>query len=459
MNFLINASKSISNLVWGPYMLVLLVGTGIYLTFGLKGVTITKIGYAFKMLFQGRDKSTQEGEGDITPFQALMTSLAATVGTGNIAGVATAIFMGGPGAVFWMWITAFFGMATKYSEAVLAVKYREKKETGKFAGGPMYYIKNGMGDSWNWLGWAFALFASVAAFGIGNTVQSNSVARAAEQALGMPYWVTGLILMVLTYVVIVGGIDRIGEVTEKLVPAMAIIYILGAISIIFFNIGELGSAFSLIFKSAFNGHAAVGGFTGAAIAQAMRFGVSRGVFSNEAGLGSAAIAHAATTTKQPVKQGIVGMLGGFIDTIVVCTLTALVIIMSGVWSVGETGAELTTLAFNKALPGPGGLIVAFGLIFFAFSTILTWSYYGEKSVEYILGSKAIKPYRYLWVIMVFVGSVGNLSVVWTLADAMNGLMIVPNLIALLALSPVVIKETKKYFTNERETNKRDKMAS
>ena len=222
MNFLINASKSISNLVWGPYMLVLLVGTGIYLTFGLKGVTITKIGYAFKMLFQGRDKSTQEGEGDITPFQALMTSLAATVGTGNIAGVATAIFMGGPGAVFWMWITAFFGMATKYSEAVLAVKYREKKETGKFAGGPMYYIKNGMGDSWNWLGWAFALFASVAAFGIGNTVQSNSVARAAEQALGMPYWVTGLILMVLTYVVIVGGIDRIGEVTEKLVPAMAI---------------------------------------------------------------------------------------------------------------------------------------------------------------------------------------------------------------------------------------------
>ncbi|MGM0437543.1 MAG: alanine/glycine:cation symporter family protein [Bacillota bacterium] len=458
MDLLINISKSISNFVWGPYMLVLLVGTGVFLTLGLKGVTIRKIGYAFKMLFEGRDKSKQEGDGDITPFQALMTSLAATVGTGNIAGVGTAIFMGGPGAVFWMWITALFGMATKYSEAVLAVKYREKKDTGKFAGGPMYYIKNGMGEKWNWLGGSFALFASFAAFGIGNTVQSNSVARAAEQAINMPYWITGLILMVLTYIVVIGGIERIAEVTEKLVPAMAIIYVLGSIWIILVNFGQLGGAFSLIFKSAFNGHAAVGGFTGAAIAQAVRFGVSRGVFSNEAGLGSAAIAHAATTTKKPVRQGIVGMLGGFLDTIVVCTLTALVIIMSGAWSVGETGAELTTIAFNKGLPGPGGLIVAFGLIFFAFSTILTWSYYGEKSVEYFLGSKAIKPYRYLWVVMVFVGAVGNLKIVWAMADAMNGLMIIPNLIALLALSPVVFNETKKYFSNEKDEEER-KMAS
>lgn len=459
MNFISTISKSISSIVWGPYMLVLLVGTGIYLTFGLKGITVRKIGYAFKMLFKGRDKSKQEGDGDITPFQALMTSLAATVGTGNIAGVATAIFMGGPGAIFWMWITAFFGMAIKYSEAVLAVKYREKKDTGKFAGGPMYYIKNGMKDKWNWLGWAFSFFAALAALGIGNTVQSNSVARAAEQSLGLPYWVTGLVLMVLAYIVIIGGIERIAEVTEKLVPSMAIIYILGSIWIILVNVGQLGGAFSLIFESAFNGHAAVGGFTGAIIAQTIRFGVSRGVFSNEAGLGSAAIAHAATTTKKPVRQGIVGMLGGFIDTIIVCTLTALVIIMSGAWTGGETGAELTTIAFSKGLPGPGGLIVAFGLIFFAFSTILTWSYYGEKSIEYIFGSKAIKPYQYLFVVMIFVGAIGNLKVVWAMADAMNGLMIIPNLIALLALSPVVFKETKKYFSDEAEINDQDKIAS
>lgn len=459
MDLLINISKNISNFVWGPYMLILLVGSGIYLTLGLKGITVRKIFYAFKMLFEGRDKDSQEGEGDITPFQALMTSLAATVGTGNIAGVATAIFMGGPGAVFWMWITAFFGMATKYSEAVLAVKYREKKDTGNFAGGPMYYIKNGMGEKWNWLGGAFSLFAAFAAFGIGNTVQSNSVARAAEQAINMPYWLTGLILMILTYIVIIGGIERIAEVTEKLVPAMAIVYVLGSIWIILVNVGQLGGAFSLIFKSAFNGHAAVGGFTGAVIAQAVRFGVSRGVFSNEAGLGSAAIAHAATTTKKPVRQGIVGMLGGFLDTIVVCTLTALVIIMSGAWTTGETGAELTTIAFNKGLPGPGGLIVAFGLVFFAFSTILTWSYYGEKSVEYILGTKAIKPYRYLFVIMLFVGAVGNLKVVWALADVMNGLMIIPNLIALLALSPVIFKETKKYFSEEKEIKEKRDIAS
>lgn len=440
-------NDAISNFVWGPFMLFLLLGTGIYLTIRLKGVTVSKLFYAFKMLFSGMDKEKQKGEGDITPFQALMTSLAATIGTGNIAGVATAIFMGGPGAVVWMWITAFFGMAIKYSEAVLAVKYREKRGTGKFAGGPMYYIKNGMSKNWNWLGSAFAIFAAIATFGIGNTVQSNSVARALGQSVGIPYWITGLVLALLTYIVIIGGIERIAEVTEKLVPLMAAVYVFGAIWIIVVNIGSLGSAFSLIFKSAFSGHAAVGGFTGATLSQVMRFGVARGVFSNEAGLGSAAIAHAATTTDEPVRQGIVGMLGGFIDTIIVCTMTALVIIMSGVWSVGETGAELTTMAFNKGLPGPGGLIVAFGLIFFAFSTILTWSYYGEKSIEYILGSKSIIFYRYLFVIFVFVGAIGNLEAIWALADTMNGLMIIPNLIAILILSPVVFKETKKYFTN------------
>lgn len=452
MNILVKISQAISNFVWGPFMLILLVGTGVYLTVGLKGITIRKIPDAFKMLLKGRDKEKLEGAGDITPFQALMTSLAATVGTGNIAGVATAIVMGGPGAIFWMWVTAIFGMATKFSEAVLAVKYREQKDTGDFAGGPMYYIKNGMGEKWNWLGWAFALFTALAAFGIGNTVQSNSVARAAEQSLGLPYWVTGLILMFFTYIVVIGGIKRIAEVTEKLVPFMAVVYILGALFIIILNIGELAGAFALIFKSAFNGHAAVGGFSGAMMAQAIRFGVSRGVFSNEAGLGSAAIAHAATTTKQPVKQGTIGMLGGFIDTIIICTLTALVIIMSGVWTNGQTGAELTTMAFTKSLPGPGGLIVAFGLIFFAFSTILTWSYYGEKAVEYIFGSRLIKAYRYLWVIMIFIGAVGNLKVVWAMADAMNGLMTIPNLIALLVLSPVIFRESKAYFSAYPEKN-------
>jgi AGCS family alanine or glycine:cation symporter len=438
-------NNMISGFVWGPFMLFLLLGTGIYLTLFLKGMTVRKLFYAIKMLFSGIDKDEQKGEGDITPFQALMTSLAATIGTGNIAGVATAIFMGGPGAVVWMWITAFFGMAIKYSEAVLAVKYREKSDTGQFSGGPMYYIKNGLSDKWNWLGSAFAIFAAVATFGIGNTVQSNSVARALGQSVGVPYWITGLVLALLTYIVIIGGIERIAEVTEKLVPLMATIYVVGAIWIIIANIGNFGSAFSLIFESAFSGHAAVGGFTGATLSQVMRFGVARGVFSNEAGLGSAAIAHAATTTDEPVRQGLVGMLGGFIDTIIVCTMTALVIIMSGVWSVGETGAELTTLAFNKALPGPGGLIVAFGLIFFAFSTILTWSYYGEKSIEYILGSKSIIYYRYLFVLLVFVGAVGNLEVIWALADTMNGLMIIPNLIGILMLSPVIFKETRKYF--------------
>jgi AGCS family alanine or glycine:cation symporter len=428
-----NLVGKISGFVWGPYMLIFLVGTGVYLTFGLKWRTLSKLVYAFKMLLKGRDKSEQKGEGDITPFQALMTSLAATIGTGNIAGVGTAIFLGGPGAVFWMWITALFGMAIKFGEAVLAVKYREEKSgeeiesaggpeaSGHFAGGPMYYIKNGMGEKWNWLGGAFALFAATAAFGIGNTVQSNSVARAAEQAVGVPYWVTGLIIAALTYVVIIGGIKRIAEVTERIVPLMGIIYVIGSIIIIIVNIDKLGGA--------------------------------RGVFSNEAGLGSAAIAHAASTTDKPVEQGIVAMLGGFIDTIVVCTMTALVIIMSGAWTSGETGAALTTKAFNLGLPGPGDLIVAFGMIFFAFSTILTWSYYGEKAIEYLFGSKVIMPYRYAWVIVLFFGAIGNLDVIWTIADAMNGLMIVPNLIALLVLSPVIFKEANKYFREKKEEEK------
>jgi len=468
----------LSGIVWGPVMLILLVGTGIFLTFGLRWMPLRKIGYAFKLLLQGRDKEKQQGDGEITPFQALMTALSATIGTGNIAGVATAIFLGGPGAVFWMWVTALFGMATKYGEAVLAVKYREVKPSGAYAGGPMYYIKNGLGDNWKWLAWLFALFGSVAAFGIGNTVQSNSVARAAEGTLGISsittgiakvltdivqklgfnlvvspqdasYLITGIVLALLTFAVIIGGIKRIAEITELIVPFMAVVYVLGALAIIIVNIGQVPNALGLIFSSAFSGTAAAGGFAGAGVMAAIRFGVARGVFSNEAGLGSAPIAHAAARTDDPVRQGVVGMLGTFIDTIIVCSMTALVIIMTGAWQSGKTGAELSSLAFNKGLPGPGDFVVAFGLIFFAFSTILAWSYYGEKCVEYIFGSGAVMPYRYLWVIAILVGAVGELDLIWLIADVMNGLMAVPNLIALLLLSPVIFRVTKEYFGKQK----------
>ncbi|MFO7753047.1 MAG: sodium:alanine symporter family protein [Desulfobacteraceae bacterium] len=428
-------------------MLILLVGTGIYLSFGTGWRTVSKLGYAFKLLMQGRKKEDQKGEGDITPFQSLMTALSATIGTGNIAGVATAIFLGGPGAVFWMWVTALFGMATKYGEAVLAVKYRETMPDGTYVGGPMYYIKNGMGKNWKWLGFLFALFAAVAAFGIGNMVQSNSVARAVERAVSIPYWVTGLVLAAATFAVVIGGIKRIGEVTERLVPFMAAVYVIGALIVIIANIEKLGMAFGMIFTDAFTGTAAAGGFAGSAIAQAMRFGVARGVFSNEAGLGSAPIAHAAARTQDPVRQGIIAGLSPLIDTIFVCTLTALLIIMTGAWQSGETGAELSQMAFNMGLPGLGDFVVGFGLIIFAFSTMLAWCYYGQVSIEYIFGLKGVTPYRLVYVVVIFIGAMIKLDFVWTFSDMMNGLMIIPNLIALLVLSPVIFRITKEYFKN------------
>lgn len=445
MDLLLSIVDKISGFVWGPYMLVLLVGTGIYLTFGLRLQTLRKIGYAFKLLSRGRKKEDQEGEGEITPFQALMTALSATIGTGNIAGVATAIFLGGPGAVFWMWITALFGMATKYAEAVLAVKYREVLPDYSFVGGPMYYIKNGMGRKWQWLGVLFAVFAAVAALGIGNMVQSNSVARAVERAFDIPFWFTGLVLAVLTFIVVIGGIKRIAEVTERLVPLMAAIYITGALVIIVLNIDKLGGALAMIISDAFSGTAAAGGFAGSALAQAIRFGIARGVFSNEAGLGSAPIAHAAARTTDPVRQGVVGMLGTFIDTICVCTLTALLIIMTGAWTSGETGAELSQMAFNRGMPGLGDFVVGFGLIIFAFSTILAWCYYGQVCIAFLFGLKGITPYRLLYIAFIFIGAVVKLDLVWTFSDMMNGLMIVPNLIALLVLSPVVFRITRQYF--------------
>ena len=434
--------NTISGVIWGPVMLVLLLGTGVFLTIGLKAMPWRQLTTSFQLLWRGRS-STEKG--DITPFQALMTALAATIGTGNIAGVATAIFLGGPGAIFWMWITALLGMATKYSEALLAVKYREVDERGRYVGGPMYYIKNGLGDSWKWLGIAFALFGMIAAFGIGNMVQANSVADAMSSAFDIPDWVTGGVMVILTAVVILGGIKRIGVVAAKLVPFMALAYIAGALWIILAHLGDVPAALSTIVSNAFTGTAATGGFAGAAVWAAIRFGVARGIFSNEAGLGSAPIAHAAARTNDPVQQGMIGMLGTFIDTIVVCTMTALVIILTGAWSSGENGAALSMLAFNTGLPGVGGMVVTFGLAIFAFTTVLGWSYYGERCAEFLFGIRVILPYRLLWLVAIIIGALGKLEIIWLLADVLNGLMAIPNLIALVALSPVVFQLTQAHF--------------
>ncbi len=438
--------NEISSQVWGPVMLTMLLGIGVYLTFGLKFFTFRKLISAMVKLWQGR-KSDKEG--DITPFQALMTALSATIGTGNIAGVATAIALGGPGAVFWMWLTALFGMATKYAEAVLAVEYRETDDQGQHVGGPMYYIKNGLKEKWNWLAAAFAFFGAFAAFGIGNMVQANSVADAVGSLFQVPDMYTAIVLTVLSAVVILGGIHRIAEVAASLVPMMAIAYIACALFITCTHYQEIPLAFSLILKSAFSETAAVGGFTGAAVWAAIRFGVARGIFSNEAGLGSAPIAHAAAKTNDPVQQGMIAMLGTFIDTILICTMTALVIILSGAWSSGENGAALSTLAFATSLPGVGSYVVVFGLVVFAFTTILGWSYYGERCAEYLFGTKVIWPYRLLWLCAIPVGAMSKLTLVWLFADILNGMMAIPNLIALALLSPVIFRMTAQYSSVEK----------
>jgi len=373
-----------------------------------------------------------------------MTALAATIGTGNIAGVATAIYLGGPGAVFWMWMTALFGMATKYAEAVLALEYRERDELGKYVGGPMYYIKNGLGLRWRWLAVVFAGFGAFASFGIGNMVQANSVADAVATVFQLPAWITAAIITIAAGSVILGGITRIAEVAEKLVPLMALAYVGGALWVITLNAEKIPEAIFLIVTSAFTPIAATGGFVGAGVWAALRFGVARGIFSNEAGLGSAPIAHAAARTQSPVQQGMIAMLGTFIDTLVVCTMTALVIVLTGVWRSGENGAALSTLAFNTGLPGWGGYIVVFGLVVFAFTTILGWSYYGERCAEYLFGVKVILPFRIVWICAIPFGALGKLSMIWLLADIMNGLMAVPNLIALGLLSPIVFRLTREY---------------
>jgi alanine or glycine:cation symporter, AGCS family len=438
--------NSASSFVWGPYFLIpLLLLTGFYLTVVLRGLQFRELGRSLWLALVVR---REEGaEGDISHFQALMTALAATVGTGNIVGVATAIALGGPGALFWMWMTGLVGMATKYSEALLSVKFRITDPSGEQAGGPMYYLRDGI--RWKPLGavlaFLFALFASVAAFGIGNMVQSNSVADAINTSFGVPTWITGLTLAVLSGLVILGGIKSIGRFTGMFVPFMIVAYMTASGIIIIINFAEVPAAFATIFTHAFSDTAAVGGFTGAALAAGIRFGVARGIFSNESGLGSAGIAAAAAQTREPARQAFVSMTQTFIDTLVVCTFTGVAIISTGAWTSGENGVALTQLAFREGLPGNwGGWIVAASLSMFAFSTLLGWSYYGEKSIEYLLGEWSNVPYRILFVIATFFGAIYSLEFVWTLSDVMNGLMALPNLIGLLLLSGVIVKETKAY---------------
>ena len=443
---LTNLLQQVRDFVWGPPLIILLVGTGIYLTIILKGLQIRTLWHS---LYLALVKRKEEGsEGDITHFQALMTALAATVGTGNIAGVATAIVAGGPGALFWMWIVGLFGMATKYSEAVLAVKFRKKDKAGTLSGGPMYYISEGIG--WKWLGVMFAVFASISAFGIGNMVQSNSVADGLNEAFGIPYWITGIILAVLAAAVILGGIKSIGKFTGVLVPIMIVFYMGGALISILINYDKIPEAFMMVIKHAFSPTAATGGFLGATVMTTIRNGVAKGVFSNESGLGSSPIAAAAAQTKDPVSQALVSMTQTFIDTLVVCTLTGFAIITSGVWNSGIDGAPLTTNAFQVSLPGGiGGYIVAIGLTLFAFSTLLGWSYYGEKSFQFLFGEKSVKPYRIVFCLVIIVGAVAKLQQVWLFAEIMNGLMALPNLVGLLGLSGVIVAETRKHFSNNR----------
>ncbi|MBY6272846.1 MAG: sodium:alanine symporter family protein [Bacillaceae bacterium] len=432
--------SELNSIVWGPLLLILLVGTGIFLSFRVKFLQVSQLPYALKLAFSKRQD--QKSDGDISHFQALMTALSATVGIGNIAGVATAVVSGGPGAVFWMWFAAFFGMATKYGEAVLAVKYRVTNEFGQKSGGPMYYIERGLG--WKWLAVLFALFGTIAAiFGIGNMTQSNSVAEALHKTFGINPWITGFVLAVLTALVIIGGIKSIGRVTAFLVPFMCLFYVFGGLVIILLNIDLLPKAIALIFKEAFTAESVGGGVLGTAV----RFGIARGLFSNESGLGSAPIAAAAAKTDHPSRQGLVSMTGTFIDTMIVCSITGITLVMSGVYAgvdAGVDSASLTVKAFDGFLPVFGNTVVTTGLILFAYSTILGWSYYGEKCFAYLFTDRSIYIYRIIFVLFTFIGSGLSLELIWGIADICNALMAIPNLIALLLLSGVIAEETKKF---------------
>ena len=437
------------NIVWGPVMLVLLVGTGIWLTLILRGLQFGMLFYALKQAFRPHPKKDDgsDHEGDVSHFGALMTALSATIGTGNIAGVATAVVTGGPGAVFWMWITAIFGMATKYGEGVLAVKYRVTNSKGVMSGGPMYYIENGLGKKWKWLAFLFAFFGVMASFGIGSTVQANSVAQAVHSSFGIDTWITGVVLTLITAFVVLGGIQSISRVSSVVVPFMAVLYIVGGLVVVAMHFDLLLPALKVIMHDAFSGQAVAGGVVGTVI----RYGVARGVFSNEAGMGSAPIAAAAAKTDHPVRQALVSMTGTFLDTIIVCSITGIVLVMGILQSNGGTfavpnleGAALTTATFDAMLSGYGGWVVTIGLIFFAYSTTLGWCYYGEKCATYVFGDKSVPIYRVIYVATVMLGTVLSMDMVWAAADTFNGLMAVPNLIALLLLSKVIVQETRDF---------------
>ena len=453
MSFFINLEevlKNIDGIVWGPPLLILLVGTGIYFTFKLNFIQMFKLPLAIKYLFlNDDDKSDNEAKGEVSSFAALCTALSATIGTGNIVGVATAIATGGPGALFWMWVAAFFGMATKYAEGVLAIKYREVDENGEMSGGPMYYIEKGVGNKF--LANMFAFFGiAVALLGIGTFGQVNSISKAALISFNIPIWFTAIIITILVTLVTLGGIKRISNVAEKIVPTMAILYIIGALLVLICNFKAIPSAITLIIKSAFNPSAALGGTTGITISLAIQMGIGRGVFSNEAGLGSAPIAAAAAKTKSPVKQGLISMTGTFIDTILICTMTGLALVLTEAFNSGLEGAAMTTAAFEAALPiaGLGKFIVNIGLIFFAFTTIIGWNYYGEKCLQYLAGIRIIKLYKIIFITFVAIGSFLSLDMVFVIADIVNGLMALPYLVGLIALRKIVIKETEEFFEKE-----------
>ncbi|HEM4555397.1 TPA: sodium:alanine symporter family protein [Streptococcus suis] len=439
--------KAINNLVWGPPLLLLLVGTGVYLTLRLGVFQIGKLPTAFRLIFS----SDQSGQGDVSSFAALCTALAATVGTGNIVGVATAITTGGPGALFWMWVAAFFGMATKYAEGFLAIKYRTKYANGQAAGGPMHYITLGMGQKWKPLAVFFAISGVlVALLGIGTFSQVNSITASLETSFGLEPPLVSVITAISIAFVVFGGIEKISDVSTKIVPFMAILYILASITVLAVHWDQLLPTLALVFKSAFTPAAAVGGFAGATVQQAIQRGIARGVFSNESGLGSAPIAAAAAKSDNPVEQGLISMTGTFIDTLIICTLTGFTILVTDQWSLeGLAGAPLTQAAFATVFGNTGSIALTISLVLFAFTTILGWSYYGERCIEFLFGTKAILPYRLVFVAMVALGGFLKLDLIWTIADIVNGLMALPNLIALLALSPVIIKETRQYFAKKK----------
>ncbi|EHI69685.1 alanine/glycine:cation symporter family protein [Streptococcus ictaluri] len=437
--------KLIDDLVWGPPLLTLLVGTGIYLSIRLGFLQILKLPRAFRLIF-----TDDEGHGDISSFAALATALAATVGTGNIVGVATAIKSGGPGALFWMWVAAFFGMATKYAEGLLAIKYRTKDANGQISGGPMYYIVHGMGDKWKPLAILFAASGIlVALFGIGTFAQVNSITSSLHHSFGVSSQWISILLALLVAIIIFGGIQSISKVAEKVVPFMAIFYILCTLTVILINYTNLIPVISLVFKSAFAPTAAAGGFAGSLVKDAIQKGIARGVFSNESGLGSAPIAAAAAKTNEPVEQGLISMTGTFIDTLIICTLTGLSILVTGQWTSSLEGAPLTQSAFSSVFGHFGNYGLTFSLVLFAFTTILGWSYYGERCFEFLFGTSHITYFRIFFVIMVALGGFLKLELIWILADIVNGLMALPNLIALLALSPIIIYETKDYFAKNK----------